>query len=133
MNAWPMKFRLITLLGCFCFACLPALLGQQQQEIDRMRGAYVAPSPQKTGNPPAQPSPPQLIYWGYKRLISSQDSKKCSFHPSCSTYALQSIQHKGFVRGGLAALDRLARCHPLSPEWYARHPETGLLSDPAKP
>ena len=34
----------------------------------------------------------------YKKYISSQDSRHCTFYPSCSVYALHSIQKKGIIR-----------------------------------
>ncbi len=49
----------------------------------------------------------------YKTFISSQDTPSCVFTPSCSEYALRSIQQKGLVLGWLSAFDRLSRCHGL--------------------
>jgi putative membrane protein insertion efficiency factor len=37
----------------------------------------------------------------------------CRFVPSCSDYAIESIQAHGAVRGGWLALRRLLRCHPF--------------------
>ena len=37
----------------------------------------------------------------------------CRFEPSCSEYAHQAIAEYGVTRGGLMAMRRLARCHPL--------------------
>lgn len=54
------------------------------------------------------------IFLMYKTFISSQDMNACVFYPSCSEYAIQSIQKKGFVVGFLTAMDRLTRCHPLA-------------------
>ena len=47
----------------------------------------------------------------YKTFISSQDRPSCVFTPSCSEYALQSVQEKGFILGWLNTFDRLSRCH----------------------
>jgi hypothetical protein len=58
------------------------------------------------------------LFLGYKAFISSQDGSACNFHPSCSEYALLSIQKLGLLQGGLAAFDRLTRCNGLSPELY---------------
>ncbi len=49
----------------------------------------------------------------YKSFISSQDNPSCVFTPSCSVYAIQSIQKSGFVVGWLKTFDRLSRCHGL--------------------
>lgn len=49
----------------------------------------------------------------YKAFISSQDNPSCVFTPSCSEYAMLSIQKSGFIRGWLQTFDRLSRCHGL--------------------
>ena len=49
----------------------------------------------------------------YKSFISSQDNPSCVFTPSCSEYAMLSIQKKGFFLGWLNIFDRLSRCHGL--------------------
>jgi putative membrane protein insertion efficiency factor len=38
----------------------------------------------------------------------------CRYHPTCSAYALEAIETHGPVRGLLLAVQRLARCHPIS-------------------
>lgn len=65
----------------------------------------------------------------YKEFISSQDDSKCNFHPSCSVYAMHSIQQKGLFAGTLNAFDRLTRCNGLNVEDYEITPY-GLLLDP---
>ncbi len=60
----------------------------------------------------------KFFYNNYKRYISSQDGNRCSFHPSCSTYFIQSVQLNGIVLGSIQAFDRLMRCNGLSPEKY---------------
>jgi len=72
------------------------------------------------------------LFLGYKTIFSSQDAAHCVFTPSCSEFALQSIQHKGLITGMLAAFDRLARCNPFSSEWYSVHQQTHLLNDPVQ-
>ncbi|MFI5314280.1 MAG: membrane protein insertion efficiency factor YidD [Myxococcota bacterium] len=37
----------------------------------------------------------------------------CRFQPSCSSYAIASIERHGAWRGSARALRRLARCHPF--------------------
>ena len=54
----------------------------------------------------------------YKNFISSQDGNRCSFHPSCSEFAVQIIRKKGWFIGTMSTFDRLMRCNSLSPEWY---------------
>jgi putative membrane protein insertion efficiency factor len=43
---------------------------------------------------------------------------RCRFHPTCSTYAAESIRYYGPWRGGWRALKRLGRCHPYHPGGY---------------
>ena len=41
----------------------------------------------------------------------------CRFHPSCSDYAKEAIERRGW-RGLLPALGRILRCHPFNPGGY---------------
>lgn len=50
----------------------------------------------------------------YQRTLSPLLAPACRFYPSCSEYAVEVIREEGFLRGGLRALRRLARCHPLA-------------------
>jgi putative membrane protein insertion efficiency factor len=36
----------------------------------------------------------------------------CRFCPTCSEYAVQSLEKYGFLRGGIKALWRVLRCNP---------------------
>lgn len=42
----------------------------------------------------------------------------CRFYPSCSQYALESLQCHGALKGGWMTLRRLGRCHPFHPGGY---------------
>jgi putative membrane protein insertion efficiency factor len=59
-----------------------------------------------------------LVY-GYRALISpilvALFGARCRFHPSCSVYAAEAIRALGPLRGSLAALRRLGKCHPFHP------------------
>ncbi len=37
----------------------------------------------------------------------------CRFYPSCSEYAIQSIQHHGVIKGIMLSLTRIAKCNPF--------------------
>jgi putative membrane protein insertion efficiency factor len=39
----------------------------------------------------------------------------CRFHPTCSAYAIVSVEKYGVLRGLFRASRRLLRCHPLHP------------------
>jgi uncharacterized protein len=69
------------------------------------------------------------LYLGYKNFVSSQDDRGCTFYPSCSTYAFQTIKKNGVFEGILDAIDRLTRCNGLSPENYEIDMERQLLID----
>jgi hypothetical protein len=66
----------------------------------------------------------------YKYFISSQDSQSCSFSPSCSVYAVETIKKQGFLLGMFDTFDRLSRCNGLSPENYKINSNHTLLIDP---
>lgn len=69
------------------------------------------------------------FFIGYKNFFSSQDARSCTFEPSCSVYAIETIRHKGIFAGFLDAIDRLTRCNGLSPEDYDIDQEKRLLID----
>jgi putative membrane protein insertion efficiency factor len=50
----------------------------------------------------------------YQRWISPRRPRRCKYEPTCSAYAVESIQRYGAVRGGLMAGWRLLRCNPFS-------------------
>ena len=56
-----------------------------------------------------------LLIRGYKALHLSPVPPACRFTPSCSTYALTSIERYGVFKGGWLAAKRIGRCHPWSP------------------
>jgi putative membrane protein insertion efficiency factor len=49
----------------------------------------------------------------YQLTLASMTGGACRFVPSCSVYAADAVRTHGALRGGLLALRRLARCHPL--------------------
>ncbi|MGB0431141.1 MAG: membrane protein insertion efficiency factor YidD [Bacteroidia bacterium] len=76
----------------------------------------------------------QLFFSGlfifYKDFLSSQDNAQCNFHPSCSVFAIHSIQQKGAFIGALSAFDRLSRCNGYNQKDYKRRNDNFLLDDP---
>ncbi|MEO0897878.1 MAG: membrane protein insertion efficiency factor YidD [Bacteroidota bacterium] len=68
-------------------------------------------------------------FLAYKSFVSSQDGTHCTFHPSCSVYALESIKKNGAIIGAMDTFDRLVRCNGLSPEWYPFDRKKKLLID----
>lgn len=49
---------------------------------------------------------------GYRATISRAYGDVCKFYPSCSAYAVGSIQQHGVLKGAGLAAGRIARCHP---------------------
>ena len=49
----------------------------------------------------------------YKIVISGLLPDACRFTPSCSTYTIEALEKHGVVSGGLLAIKRISKCHPL--------------------
>ena len=53
------------------------------------------------------------IRW-YRRWMSPlKRTPSCRYLPTCSEYAIEAIQTRGALRGGLMALFRILRCNPF--------------------
>ena len=59
----------------------------------------------------------------YKRWISPLLPPSCRYHPTCSIYAMEAVEHYGVLKGGWMGLKRLARCHPGYPGGFDPVPE----------
>jgi len=59
----------------------------------------------------------------YQHTVSILLGPSCRFSPSCSSYALLSIQRFGIVDGVWLTLKRLVKCHPFHPGGYDPVPE----------
>ncbi|MDF1542042.1 MAG: membrane protein insertion efficiency factor YidD [Anaerosomatales bacterium] len=51
----------------------------------------------------------------YQTVLSPLFPPSCRFTPSCSSYAITSLQRYGVIKGGWLSLRRLSRCHPWHP------------------
>ena len=60
---------------------------------------------------------------GYKWLISPMLPPACRYVPSCSEYAMEAIDRRGVLRGGVMAIGRLLRCHPFVKGGYDPAPD----------
>jgi putative membrane protein insertion efficiency factor len=65
----------------------------------------------------------------YQRRVSPSLPPMCRFYPTCSQYALESIEIHGALRGSLLALWRFLRCNPLFPGGYDPVPPKIIKGD----
>ncbi|HBD13668.1 MAG TPA: membrane protein insertion efficiency factor YidD [Porticoccaceae bacterium] len=49
----------------------------------------------------------------YQFVLSPMLGSHCRFHPSCSQYALESLETHGLFKGLALALRRLVKCQPF--------------------
>jgi len=63
----------------------------------------------------------------YKHTLSLLLGPSCRFTPSCSSYALLSIQRFGIMEGLRLTIKRVIRCHPFSPGGYDPVPEISSI------
>ena len=54
----------------------------------------------------------------YQFIISPLLGTNCRFVPSCSNYAIQSIEEKGVVKGIYFSVRRVLKCHPFGGSGY---------------
>jgi uncharacterized protein len=59
----------------------------------------------------------------YQYTLSFFFGPCCRFSPSCSSYALLSIERFGIMEGTGLALKRLLKCHPFHPGGFDPVPE----------
>lgn len=52
--------------------------------------------------------------WVYRRIISPIYGDVCRYYPSCSAYAVGSVQQHGAIKGIFLGLWRILRCNPWS-------------------
>ena len=50
----------------------------------------------------------------YKIFISPILGKNCRFYPSCSSYAVISIEKYGIFMGTIKSIIRILKCHPFN-------------------
>ncbi len=60
----------------------------------------------------------------YRRFLSPlKGSPCCRFTPSCSAYALEAYQKRGFFVGSFLSARRILRCNPFGAGGYDPVPE----------
>ncbi len=69
----------------------------------------------------------------YQRFLSPlKGAPTCRFTPSCSAYALEAYEKRGFFAGFALSIWRILRCSPLSPAGYDPVPEKGFRTMPMR-
>ncbi|MEE0968503.1 MAG: membrane protein insertion efficiency factor YidD [Clostridia bacterium] len=60
----------------------------------------------------------------YRKFLSPlKGSPTCRFTPTCSAYAIEAFQKRGFFAGLYLTVRRVIRCNPFSPGGYDPVPE----------
>lgn len=54
----------------------------------------------------------------YQYAVRPLLGRQCRFHPSCSEYAVESLQRHGALKGLWLSVRRIGRCHPWHPGGY---------------
>ena len=49
----------------------------------------------------------------YKIFLSHYLGQNCRYHPTCSSYAKESLKIHGLRKGLILSITRIAKCHPL--------------------
>ena len=62
----------------------------------------------------------------YRKFISPLKKPCCRFTPTCSAYALEAFQKRGFFIGLIMTVWRILRCNPYCAGGYDPVPEKGL-------
>jgi putative membrane protein insertion efficiency factor len=73
-----------------------------------------------------------LIRFYRKYLSGLKAAPTCRFHPTCSAYALEAFEKRGFFAGLTLTLWRILRCSPLSPAGFDPVPEQGFKTMPLR-
>ena len=62
----------------------------------------------------------------YRKFISPLKPSCCRFTPTCSAYAIEAFQKRGFFVGLILTVWRILRCNPFCKGGYDPVPEKGL-------
>lgn len=69
----------------------------------------------------------------YRRFLSRlKPAPTCRFTPTCSAYALEAFEKRGFFAGLALCVWRLLRCSPLSPAGHDPVPLAGFRTMPLR-
>jgi len=54
----------------------------------------------------------------YRKYLSCIKIQSCRFYPTCSAYAVESLEKFGALKGLAKSARRLLKCHPFNPGGY---------------
>ena len=54
----------------------------------------------------------------YRKYLSRLKIQSCRFYPTCSAYAVESLEKFGVLKGLAKSVKRLFKCHPFNPGGY---------------
>ncbi len=54
----------------------------------------------------------------YQKCISPLFPPSCRYYPTCSHYAIQSLEKYGPIKGSFLTIRRILRCHPFHKGGY---------------
>lgn len=63
----------------------------------------------------------------YKKFISPLLPPSCRFTPTCSAYAIEAFEKRGFFVGFILTVWRLLRCNPFCKAGYDPVPDEGII------
>ena len=72
-----------------------------------------------------------LIRFYQKVLSPLKRQPTCRFQPTCSQYAVEAFQKRGFFAGMILTVSRIASCNPFCAGGYDPVPERGFR-DPSR-
>ncbi len=73
-----------------------------------------------------------LLRFYQKFLSPLKRNPCCRFYPTCSAYAVEAYQKRGFFVGTLLTAWRILRCNPVGGKGYDPVPERGLRNTKRK-
>lgn len=73
-----------------------------------------------------------LVRFYRKYLSGLKATPTCRFYPTCSAYALEAFEKRGFFAGLVLSVWRILRCSPFSPAGVDPVPEKGFKTMPLR-
>ncbi|MCQ2428068.1 MAG: membrane protein insertion efficiency factor YidD [Clostridia bacterium] len=67
-----------------------------------------------------------LIRFYRKHISPLKRHPSCRFTPTCSAYALEAFEKRGFIDGMILTVWRILRCNPFCEGGYDPVPDTGF-------